>query len=125
MHNMWYGQRLYDFAFDTGFRTPEKYPYSYDPYFIQGDRASTNGCDAVYDDRMRQWNPDKFRDAKSRVYGSENGGYWMRYATPHQMSDFMSIYYGKQIRVYGIAEGCNVSNGYPYWIVYFKDVNED
>lgn len=122
MHKMWYnGEPHYDFAFDGGFRTPEQYPYSYDPHFIQGDRESTKDCNAVYDDRMRQWNLDAFRDAKSRAFGSSNGDYWMRYASPHQMSDFMSIYYGKPIRVYGIAEGCRPDNGYPYWIVYFKE----
>lgn len=120
MHSFGYRE----FAFDGLNRSPEDYPYTYDPYFIQGDRKSTEGCNAVYDDRMRQWDYDKFRDAKLFAYGSQNGDYWMRYASPHQMSDFMSRYYNRPIRVYGLAEGCRQDNGYPYWIVYFKEAGE-
>ncbi len=40
---------------------------------------------------------------------------------PKKLSAFMTDYLGKKVKVTALAEGCNVSNGYPYWIIWFRD----
>jgi hypothetical protein len=41
--------------------------------------------------------------------------------TPKDIEKFLSLYLGKYIELTLIMEGCNVSNGYPYWVFYYKN----
>jgi len=97
-------------------RTRERsaYPYSYDEFFIWGDRKSKEGASGDYSDRLWQWD----REKASRCWKDHVGGTWQG-ATKAKLSAFLTAYHGKPIKAVALAEGCNPSNGYPYWIVWW------
>lgn len=97
-------------------RTKEDWPYSYSEHYLWGEREE--GCDAVYSDRLQQWEPEKYKEAAKIVAGSKSRyGGWGKALT----SKYLSAYFGKPVEAVAVAEGCNVSSGYPYWVFWFKD----
>lgn len=97
-------------------RTKEEYPYSYSAHYLWGE--AEEGADAVYSDRLAQWDAEKSRDAINAVADLKcRYGYWGQEGA----SKYLSAYFGKPVRAIAVAEGCNVSNGYPYWIFWFRD----
>jgi hypothetical protein len=101
---------------DTENRTKEEWPYSYSSYFLWG--SAEKGCEVVYSDRLAQWDSEKSKAALAAV-ADENCryGYWSTAGT----SKYLTAYFGKPIEAVAVAEGCNVSSGYPYWIFWFRD----
>jgi len=103
---------------NTENRTKEEWPYSYSPYYLWGQ--SEKGCDAVYSDRMAQWDNDKAKAALAAVADLNcRYGYWGQEGT----SKYLTAYFGKPTEAVAAAEGCNVSSGYPYWIFWFRDAS--
>lgn len=101
-------------------RTDEKssHPYSYSEFFLYGDREVVKtATDALYSDRIWQWD----REKASRCWSEHCKDRWDTTGSK-QHSAFLSDFLGKPVRVIALAEGCNASNGYPYWIVWFVDV---
>lgn len=97
-------------------KTKQEAPYSYDPFYIWRD--STAGSYAIYSDRLAQNDLEKYRMAVQKAAPDKRFEYYTR----AEASKFMSAYTGKKIQVTALAEGCNVSNGYPYWIFWCKEV---
>lgn len=96
-------------------RTREESPYGYSAFYIWRAR-DLSGAEAVYDDRMRQWDAEKYRDACRKVPGKKFSQF-----TRTDCERFLSAYYGRPIKALALAEGRNVSNGYPYWIFWLLD----
>lgn len=97
-------------------RTKEHWPYSYSEHYLWGERE--DGCEAVYSDRLAQWDGAKAVEAGKTVAGLNcRYGYW----GPEGTSKYLSAYFGKPVEAVAVAEGCNVSSGYPYWIFWFRD----
>jgi hypothetical protein len=98
-------------------RTKEESPYGYSDHYLWGERQG--GCSAVYSDRLAQWDAAKASAARDAVanYGARYG-YWGKEGT----SKYLSAYFGRPIEAVAVAEGCNVSNGFPYWVFWFRDV---
>lgn len=118
---------LYDFHFKMdGFhnikgnevaRDRHSYPYSYDPFAVwEGDYSETDH--AVYSDRLMGWDFDKYNKCVGEVWGDSR----QIFSNCHhsEIERFLSLYFDEPIRLTGIEQGCNVSNGYPYWIFYYK-----
>lgn len=100
-------------------RDKRNWPYSYDRFVVwKGDWNETD-C-AVYSDRLRQWDAKKYRECCKQVW--PNGGDTFSQRSPSSIEQFLSLYYGQQVKLTGIEEGCNVSNGFPYWIFYYKHI---
>lgn len=95
-------------------RTKADWPYSYSDHYLWG----TGGKDdhAVYSDRLHQWSQDNWNRAWAAV-----GRKRFDQFTQDDADKFVSAYYEKPIKVTAIAEGCNVSSGYPYWILWFHN----
>lgn len=106
-----------------GLRPPERtkwsHPYSYDPFIVWFGNAK-RGDSAVYSDRLWQWNYDKCRSSIDAVR-SKDANQRFDNSNPSQVEEFLSLYYDKPIKLTAIVEGCNVSNGYPYWVFYFRE----
>lgn len=105
------------------------HPYNYSEFFIwkKGD-VKAAGVEAVYHDRMQQWDYDKYK--KSFAIASEDHPDSMSgipSMKQKQASLFMSTYQEMNCEVIAIAEGCNASNGYPYWIFWYivKEIEEN
>lgn len=99
-----------------GNRTKEKHPYGYSEHYLWGER--TDDSSAVYSDRLSQWDSEKSRAALAAV--ADLGcryGYWGSLGT----SQYLSAYFGRPVDAVAVAEGCNVSNGYPYHIFWFRE----
>lgn len=95
------------------YRTPGEAPYAYGPHVINGPLEKFEGegilCD--YDDRLRQFDGEKWREAIASLEGER-----LKDASLSKLSAFLSQLYGKQVECLQVIEGCNVGNGYPYLI---------
>ena len=95
-------------------RTKEEWPYSYSDHYLWG--APGKDHHAVYSDRLGQWDGDAWKRACAAVPKKSLSQF-----SQSDADKFMSAYYGKPIKVSALAEGCNVSSGYPYWILWFAE----
>lgn len=114
--NMW-RQRdpRYDFVHKNSCYTPECRPYNFSEYYLFNMKEKNTKYEAVYSDRMNQWDYEKFKRALDIV------GSGMDWFDPNKAEKFMSAYYGRAIEVAAMARGCNQSSGYPYFIFWFRD----
>lgn len=92
-------------------RTKEEWPYSYSEHYLVG--TARKGDSAVYSDRLSQWDRVSFSRAWDRT-----GSYTQSLS---KASDFMTTYFNRPMTVTAVAEGCNVSSGYPYWIIWYRE----
>ena len=108
-------------------RIPATHPYSYDAHVIYNQPGfkykdqtyEKDGLCTVYSDRLSQWDYEKYRECMKQFKG-EDGDYFWR--DTNKVVKFMKKYYNnKKLEVNMIMEGCNVSNGYPYWLIFYKD----
>lgn len=98
------------------------YPYSYDPYVVykKDDRIkeSVKGC--VYSDRLFQWDSSKFNSLSRKYFNNERQMDWSE-RNPKDIEKFLIEYHElENLELIGILNGCNVSNGYPYWVFLFN-----
>ena len=105
-------------------RRPRKeYPYSFDHYCVFKAIDFDKTTDTVYSDRMLQWNSEKFNACHMHVFGDE--GQYFDCRKPELIEQFLREYFDFGLSLTGIEEGCNYSNGYPYWVFYFRRTEED
>jgi len=98
-------------------RTPNEYRYSYDAYVQYKKEDKYEHC--VYSDRLLQWDYEKHNKLCKNHFDNE-GQYWDNRSIEN-IEAFLRDYYDKQdLELIGKMEGCNVSNGYPYWIFMFN-----
>jgi hypothetical protein len=100
-------------------RTKSAHPYSYSEFFHFGSREAIKEKDVHgdYSDRLQEWEPEKYaRLWKEHVFCP------LDRVQPAQMSAFLSAYFGKKVEAVAFAEGCNVSNGYPYYVVWHREL---
>lgn len=103
--------------------TPQTHPYSFDPYVIYKDNKWSINDEAVYSDRMMQWDYNKFNDCAKEVWNDHRQLFDS--ASPEELEKFLQLYFGSGfIELTAILKGCNQSNGYPYWIFYYKGANK-
>jgi hypothetical protein len=95
-------------------RTKEEYPYAYSAHYLFGERS--DDASAVYSDRLSQWDHDKFKSALGELSRKHFNQF-----SPKDCSDFLSRYFGREVECVALAEECNVGNGYPLWIFWFRD----
>lgn len=98
-------------------RNKHTYPYSYDAFYHWRD-DDLKGSHAEYHDRMQGWDSDKYEEAHKLVEGK-----WFHECSRDEISAFLTAYHGKECKATALAEGCNQSSGYPYWVFYYKEVD--
>ena len=100
--------------------TPWNAPYSFDKHVLwKSDDCQKTDC-FVYSDRMMSWDWDKFHDSMKQVW--KQHGHYFDGDDPKDVEKFMSLYQGHPVKLTAIMKGCNVSNGYPYFIFGFREV---
>lgn len=102
-------------------RTPETHPYSYDAFFEYMAPDYNESDRMVYHDRMMQWDRKAFRNAVATVWPDKAESQMFYGKIPKDVEKFLCLYFDKPVRLTGILRGCNVSNGYPYWIFCYKE----
>lgn len=102
--------------------TPHSHPYSFDEYVIyKSDRYSETDS-AVYSDRMLQWDYKKFEACTKEVWN--DGRQIFDAASSEDIEKFLQLYFASGVELTAVLKGCNYSNGYPYWIFYYKEVKD-
>ena len=96
------------------------HPYSYSPFFHwKKDWQKTDTC--AYDDRMREWKYDLWNEVCAELpAATQFGQRQFQYQTPETLSKMLSKYCGEPVTCTALVEGCNVSNGYPYYVFYWR-----
>ena len=105
-------------------RTKAEYPYSYDPFlvWVKDEFYIKNAGNAVYSDRLYQWDWDWYNQTRLVVWNNQSHHFYSGECSPSEIERFLRIYFrNSELELVKIAEGCNVSNGYPYWIFWYKD----
>lgn len=109
-------------------QTEQESPYGFSEYFLwRDDKVRPAGPEDIsakcapgvhgnYSDRMEQANRSRYLSA-IEACGSEGLG---RYPSQEKMGQFLTAYFGKPTTAHAMARGCNISSGYPYWIVWFS-----
>jgi hypothetical protein len=100
-------------------KTLDRYPYSYDAYVTWKGDYNREKNEAVYSDRLFQWDSKKYNNCCKEVWGNESQYFYER--NPKEIESFLSKYFEKEIKLTAIEVGCNMSTGYPYWVFYFED----
>lgn len=111
---------LYDWKWVDPWHTDEKssHPYSYSEFFHFGSReVIKKASGAYYSDRLNSWDPAKM----DRLWKEHVGARRWEQAGADRLSAFLSAYAEKKLSVIALAEGCNVSNGYPYFIMWVRE----
>lgn len=65
----------------------------------------------VYSDRLWQWNHDKYKKVHEQVFGNAGQIFWGE--TKEKCSEFLSLYFGREIKVINMYDHENCSNGMP------------
>jgi hypothetical protein len=107
------GARLWEFGGEEpGVKTPKSHPYSYDPFTIW--KNGVKPFDAVYSDRLLGWDHKKHNELCKKHF-SNQGQDWSR-RDPSRIERFLRDYFDSPTLILcEVIQGCNVSNGYPYW----------
>lgn len=88
-------------------------PYNYDTFIMWGDLNAETNC-GVYSDRLMQMDFKKHDECLMKVFG-DKGQLWS-YREPKKIEKFLQLFFDDDsIQLKKIYEGCNSSNGYPYW----------
>lgn len=100
----------------TGKKSKFIRPYSYDEFTLWKGPGKPNG--SVYSDRLMQWDFEKHDELCKKHFGN-TGQYWNG-RDPKKIEEFLRDYLGYPTLVLcEIVEGCNESNGYPWWCFLF------
>jgi hypothetical protein len=103
-------------------RPKSKYPYSYSSFCIFNacqEKLATADKEkhliiSVDSDRLFMCDPDRYNFSSLKVFGNKGQNFNTR--TPELIEKFLQTYYSdKSIILLKIIEGCNVSNGFPFW----------
>ena len=95
-------------------RTRIDHPYSYTRYCIFNN-GWKNTDSVAWSDRLR--NEPNYDEIKKEMLGE--GDYFSRF-WPCSIEAFLSKLFGFEVILTGIEEECNCSNGYPYWLLYYR-----
>lgn len=74
------------------------------------------GLDYVYSDRLWQWDYDKSEEATKIANAND-----LKSRTCLWYECYLSAYLDKEIEIKHILSGVNVSNGYPYYVLGYKN----
>lgn len=102
-------------------RTPITNPYDYDEYVLfKSDKYSNERpYSAVYSDRLMQWDYDRFQKCYKETFSKDSQSFYLCDSVTAER--FLSLYFNKDIELVAMLQGCNVSNGNPYWVFYYID----
>jgi len=100
-------------------RTKEQYPYGYDAYVVWQEGHIKGKGDCVYSDRLFKWDTEKYNESCKKVWSNTGQNFGSR--NPKDIEKFLSEYYDKEVKLTTIMEGCNASNGFPYWVFFFRN----
>lgn len=106
-------------------RTPRTHPYSYDDFVLYKSEDFDPMDSMVYHDRMLQWDREAFGKAASEVWPDKSHSQMFYGREPADINRFLNLYFGKEVKLTAVLQGCNVGNGFPYWIFAYKELDPE
>lgn len=120
-------------------RTPETYPYAYDAFAVYKSEDYKETDSKVYSDRLLEWDPSAFKAAVCEVWPETPESQMFSGKKPGDIQRFLSLYLKKthssstnpyakaswdkkDIKLTAVMQGCNVGNGFPYWIFAYREI---
>ena len=103
-------------------RSKSEHPYTYSSFVIFRNGKNEDIGHSVYSDRMRGSDYKKFRKCVKAVFEDEIvGDYWPRNENIDKVQQVIRDFYDNQsLEIVLIEEMCNVSDGYPLWLLSWK-----
>lgn len=106
-------------------RTPRSHPYSYGEFVLyKSERFDPMDC-MVYHDRMLQWDRAAFSKSVREVWPDRPQAQIFSGKKPEDIGRFLCLYFGKQVELTAVLQGCNAGNGCPYWVFAYKEVEQE
>ncbi len=100
-------------------KTPETNPYNYDEFVLYKSDLYRKGQHADYSDRLWEYDHKHFESCTEKVWGNHGQYFGERASNPEKIEEFLTLYNRKPTILTAIVQGCNVSNGYPYWVFFY------
>ena len=101
-------------------RTPFTHPYSYDEYVQWMENYHKEKSHAVYSDRLQQWNSKKYSECWKEVSTGED--IYAANKNPNKINRLLNLYFGYEVKLTAILQGCNASSGFPYWVYIYEEL---
>ena len=99
-------------------RTPDNARYTFEPYVVYKLADKYQHVD--YSDRLFQFDPDKYNELCKKHFNNESQAWDRR--DVKSIESFLRDYHDDQkLELVGVMHGCNVGNGFPYWMFMFND----
>lgn len=99
-------------------RPPRDYPYSYSRVCIYKNGFNAKTDRVAWSDRILS-NYENAWDLWNEILGI---GQFLSAKAPDLVEEWLRAVLGNQnIILTGVEEECNVSTGYPYWILYYRE----
>lgn len=110
-----------DIQYSNPVKTKWDYPYSYDPILIY--KSSNFKQDkSFYSDRLVLWDKKENLDILKKKYHLND--YCWSNQPVEVLNNFISDFFEQKIEINRIIEMCNVSNGYPYWLINYSVIKD-
>lgn len=100
-------------------KNPITNPYDFDDY-VEWKGNYREFDSAVYSDRLYQWDTEKYKKCYEQVF--KNNGQRFDSKNVSGIRQFLSMYFGKEIELTAIMQGCNHTSGFPYWIFFYREL---
>lgn len=101
-------------------KTQSRYPYSYDTFIMAGEANIEPTDSACYSDRLMQWDFKLHDKCLTEVFG-DTGQFWSQRGF-EDTEKFLQLYFkNTSIKLIRILQGCNASNGYPFWVFEYNE----
>ena len=81
-------------------------------------RSQFTNLKTVYNDRMRQWDYDKYRQCVEEVFGPRMGDYLPD--DYDKVSEFLTLYFGTKMKCC-VMEYFEDARGFPLWRIDYQD----
>lgn len=95
-------------------RTKYQFPYSYDAFITYRNGKNEEATSTIYSDRLLQWDYTRYNELSLKHFG-DTAQIWFN-REPEKIEAFLKDWTGDiNLKLIFIMEGCNVSNGFPYW----------
>ena len=98
-------------------------PYSYPEFYrYQNNSVTPNATD--YSDRLWEWDHEKYDRCMKEAAGDT--AQIVSHHSAEKLERFLQLYHEcDELKLSAIVEGCNVSNGYPYFVYKYYNPNLD
>lgn len=103
-------------------RTPLTHPYSYEAFVLYKSKDYKETDSQVYSDRLLEWDSLAFKAAVREVWPEKPESQMFNGKKAIDIQHFLSLYFRKNVKLTAIMQGCNVGNGYPYWLFAYRDI---